>query len=55
MRKILILALLSSCIHVKEQAIVQGPSPKKQKQKIAVLQKKLGEAEKEKKKAEKAP
>jgi hypothetical protein len=49
---ILFLAILSSCFSVDEQLIVQGPSPKKQKQKIAFLQKKLEIAAKERKKIE---
>ncbi len=49
---LLTLALLTSCFSVGEPLLVQGPSPKKQKQKIAVLQKKLESAEKEQKKIE---
>ncbi len=49
---LLTLALLTSCFSVREQLLVQGPSPKKQKQKIAVLEKKLESAEKEQKKIE---
>lgn len=39
--------LLTSCFSTSEQAIVQRPSAKRQKQKIAVLQKKLEVAAKE--------
>ncbi len=39
--------LLSACFRNHELAIVHGPSAKKQRQKIAVLQKKLKLAEKE--------
>ncbi len=41
---------LSSCFNEKESLIVQNLSPKKQKQKIAFLQKKLKIAEKEQQK-----
>jgi hypothetical protein len=44
------LLLLSSCFTVGEQMVVQGPSAKKHKQRILVLQKKLEGAEKEHKK-----
>lgn len=46
------LLVLSSCFTAQEPLFVQGPSPKKQKQKIALLQKKLESAEKEQKKIE---
>lgn len=49
---ILTIAILASCFSVGEQPIVQNLSPKKQKQKIAVLQKKLEMAAKEQKKIE---
>jgi peptidoglycan hydrolase CwlO-like protein len=49
---LVMLVLLTSCFSVPDQLIAQGPSPKKQKQKIAVLQKKLESAEKEQKKIE---
>jgi len=49
---ILFFFLLTSCFCGGERAIVQGPSPKKQKQKIAMLQKKLQLAEKEQKKVQ---
>lgn len=48
----LALLFLSSCFTAGEPLLVQGPSPKKQKQKIAVLQKRLESAEKEQKKIE---
>lgn len=42
------LLFLTSCFtHSLDQPIAQGPSPKKQKQKIIALQKKLEQAEKE--------
>lgn len=44
----LALLLLTSCFtNTFDQPLVQGPSPKKQKQKIIALQKKLDQAEKE--------
>jgi len=49
---IALIILLTSCFNMSEQMIVQGPSPKMQKQKIAVLQKKLESAEKAQKKIE---
>jgi peptidoglycan hydrolase CwlO-like protein len=52
MRYLPLLLLLSSCMGSTDVAIVQGPSARKQKQKIANLQKKLDSAESEKKKAE---
>lgn len=51
-RCIVLILFLASCFNTAESPIVQGPSPKKQKQKIALLQKKLQLAEKEYKKAE---
>jgi t-SNARE complex subunit (syntaxin) len=50
--RILSLLFLTSCFTLNESALVQGPSPKKQRQKIAVLQKKLQGAEKEQKKVQ---
>ena len=50
MNLILILFFLSSCMSAPDHAIVQGPSVKKQRQKIAVLQKKRESAEIEEKK-----
>lgn len=53
MRYFILFLLLTGCFSSNEQAfVVQGPSAKKQKQKIAVLQKKLEQAEKEQKKVE---
>lgn len=50
---LLFLIALTSCFHsAQDTFVVQGPSPKKQKQKIAVLQKKLETAEKEQQKAQ---
>lgn len=48
----LALLLLSSCFTGNEHLIVQSITPKKQKQKIAFLQKKLEQAHKEQKKIE---
>lgn len=45
-----IVFVFTSCFSSNDYLLVQGPSPKKQKQKIAVLQKKLEFAEKEQKK-----
>ncbi len=47
----LIFLFLTACFSGPELAVVQGVSPKKQKQKINLLQKKLETAEKEEKKA----
>src|SRR5258708_1250414 len=53
MKKILVLILfLTSCYTSDNSVVVQAPSPKKQKQKIVHLQKKLELAEKEQKKTE---
>lgn len=53
MKKIfIVLFVLTSCFGGNELAVVHGPSAKKQKQKIAVLQKKLESAEKTQKKVE---
>ncbi len=49
---LLVLLFLSCCFSSHEQFVVQNISPKKQKQKIANLQKKLQIAEKEQKKLE---
>ncbi len=49
-KRVLILcasSMLSSCFHFSEDAVVQGPSPRKQKLRIALLQKKLEVAEQE--------
>jgi hypothetical protein len=51
MRQLLLFLLLTGCFQGPEQLLVQGPSAKKQKLKIAVLQKKLEQAEKEQQKA----
>lgn len=51
MRYLLILLIFTGCFQGPEQLLVQGPSAKKQKLKIAVLQKKLEQAEKEQQKA----
>lgn len=51
-RYIVFLIFLTACFSNPELAVVQGPSPKKQKQKIAVLQKKLELAEREQKKVQ---
>ncbi len=48
----LIPLLLTSCFTTNEFTVAQGPNPKKQKQKIAYLQKKLESAEKEQKKVQ---
>ena len=54
MRRYIVGALffLSACFSSQELAVVQRASPKKQKQKIAVLQKKLELAEKEQQKVQ---
>ena len=44
---LVLLIFLSSCFSGREEYIVQTPTPKRQKQKIALLQKKLKGAEKE--------
>ncbi len=49
---IAILSVLTSCFGGSDAILVQGLSPKKQRQKIAFLQKKLEIAEKEKEKIE---
>lgn len=49
---LVVLFFLTSCFGGNEFAVVHGPSPKKQKQKIAVLQKKLDLAAKTQKKVE---
>lgn len=52
MKRLLALLLLTSCMTTPDQPIIQTISPKKQKQKIAHLQKKLQIAEKEQKKVQ---
>jgi len=55
MRKLLLLLLLSGCfssLRLQEPALAQSLSPRKQRQKIASLEKKLEAAEKEQRKAQ---
>ncbi len=53
MKKCLLLLLLTSCFTgTIESPIAQGPSAKKQRQRIVVLQKKLKEAEQEQQKVQ---
>ncbi len=47
-----VLLLLTACFSTNESALVQSLSPKKQKQKIAFLQKKLQSVEKERNKVQ---